>query len=78
LDFVRHSFACHSFVKLADDGLDLYCSWPYLSAYLGRQSLEATEQYVRLTAQLYPELLKDADRLYVDILPNINNKQNQK
>jgi integrase len=74
---VRHSFSCHSFVKLADDGMDLYCSWPYLSAYLGHQSLEATEQYVRLTAQLYPELLKDADRLYVNILPNINNNQNQ-
>jgi integrase/recombinase XerD len=74
---VRHSFSCHSFVKLADEGMDLYCSWPYLSAYLGHQSLEATEQYVRLTAQLYPELLKDADRLYVNILPNINNNQNQ-
>ena len=74
---VRHSFACHSFVKLADDGVDIYCSWPYLSTYLGHQSLEATEQYVRLTAQLYPELLEDADRLYANILPNINDKQNQ-
>jgi len=75
---VRHSFACHSFVKLSDNEMDLYCSWPYLSTYLGHQSLEATEQYVRLTAQLYPELLKDADRLYADILPNINDQQNQK
>ena len=72
---VRHSFACHSFVKLSDDGMDLYCSWPYLSAYLGHQSLESTEQYVRLTAQLYPELLKDCDRLYVNILPDITNQQ---
>jgi integrase/recombinase XerD len=71
---VRHSFACHSFVKLADDGIDIYSSWPYLSTYLGHQSLEATEQYVRLTTQLYPELLKDADRLYADILPNITDK----
>lgn len=68
---IRHSFACHSFVKLADDGQDLYCSWPYLSTYLGHQSLEATEQYIRLTSQMYPELLKDTDGLYVDILPNI-------
>ncbi len=68
---IRHSFACHSFVKLADDGQDLYCSWPYLSTYLGHQSLEATEQYIRLTSQMYPELLKDTEGLYVDVLPDI-------
>lgn len=70
---IRHSFACHSFVKLSDEGMDLYCSWPYLSTYLGHQSLESTEHYVRLTAQMYPELLKDTDRLYVNVLPDINN-----
>jgi integrase/recombinase XerD len=73
---IRHSFASHSFVKLADDGMDLYCSWPYLSIYLGHKSLQSTEKYVRLTAQMYPELLKDADRLYVDVFPD-NNLCNQ-
>lgn len=68
---IRHSFACHSFVKLSDEGLDLYCSWPYLSTYLGHQSLESTEQYIRLTSQMYPELLKDTDGLYVEVLPDI-------
>lgn len=68
---IRHSFACHSFLKLSDEGVDLYCSWPYLSTYLGHQSLESTEQYIRLTSQMYPELLKDTDRLYVDVLPDI-------
>ncbi len=73
---IRHSFAYHSFVKLSDDGMDLYCSWPYLCTYLGHQSLESTEQYVRLTSQLYPELLRDSDKMYVDILPDITNQQN--
>ncbi len=68
---IRHSFACHSFLKLSDEGVDLYCSWPYLSTYLGHQSLESTEQYIRLTSQMYPELLKDTDGLYVDVLPDI-------
>jgi len=75
---IRHTFACHSFLKLSDEGVDLYCSWPYLSTYLGHQSLESTEQYIRLTSQMYPELLKDTDGLYVDILPDIaaiNEKQ---
>jgi integrase len=68
---IRHTFACHSFLKLSDEGMDLYCSWPYLSTYLGHQSLESTEQYIRLTSKMYPELLKDTDELYVDILPDI-------
>lgn len=68
---VRHSAACHSFVKLSDEGLDLYCSWPYLSTYLGHQSLEATEQYIRMTSQMFPELLKHTDHFSVEILPDI-------
>jgi len=68
---IRHTFACHSFLKLSDEGVDLYCSWPYLSTYLGHQSLESTEQYIRLTSQMFPELLRDTDGLYVDILPDI-------
>ena len=68
---LRHTFACHSFAGLMRNGEDLYCSWPYLSAYLGHQSFRATEQYIRLTEQLYPELLKDTEQVYVDVLPNI-------
>ncbi len=72
---VRHTFACHSFLKLSDEGVDLYCSWPYLSTYLGHRSLESTEQYIRMTSQMYPELLRETDGLYVDILPDIPTKK---
>lgn len=75
---IRHTFACHSFVKLSDEGLDLYCSWPYLSTYLGHQSLQSTEQYIRLTAQIYPELLRSTEGLHVDVLPNITLNTNDK
>ena len=68
---IRHTFACHSFLKLSDEGMNLYCSWPYLSTYLGHQSLESTEQYIRMTSQMYPELLRETDGLYVDIIPDI-------
>lgn len=73
---LRHSFACHSFLKLSDEGVDLYCAWPYLSTYLGHRSLGSTEQYIRLTAQMYPALLKDTENLYIDILPNLTPKTN--
>lgn len=73
---IRHSFSCHSFMKLVNDGMNLYCSWPYLSTYLGHQSLRATEQYIRLTQQLHPELIRDAEKMYIDILPNILDNTN--
>ncbi len=34
---------------MSDSELDLYYALPFLSTYLGHQSLEATEKYVRLT-----------------------------
>jgi integrase len=71
---IRHTFACHCFVKLADEGVDLYCSWPYLSTYLGHQSLEATEQYIRLTSQMYPDLLNQTEGVHVDVLPSTSFK----
>lgn len=73
----RHCMACHSFIKLASEGMDLYCSWPYLSTYLGHQSLRATEQYIRLSEQLYPEILKGTESLYIDILPGLYSTQTE-
>lgn len=72
---IRHSFACHSFIKLSDDGMDLYCSWPYLSTYLGHESLSMTERYIRFTEQIYPELLKNTAGLYVNIISENSNLQ---
>lgn len=74
---LRHSMACHSFIKLANGRMDLYCSWPYLPTYLGHQSLRATEQYIRLSEQMYPELLKGTESLYVDILPGLYSTQTE-
>lgn len=73
---LRHSFACHAFLKMStEEDMDLYCSWPYLSAYLGHQSLEATEKYIRLTEQTYPELFKNKNRVHVDVIPSIQNQK---
>ena len=55
---LRHTFAVHSLVKMAKSGLNLYYALPLLSTFLGHKSLKATEQYVRLTTEMYPELLE--------------------
>jgi len=54
---LRHTFACHSLVAMTESGMDLYSSLPILSTYLGHQTLESTDKYVRLTAEMYPDIL---------------------
>jgi integrase/recombinase XerD len=70
---LRHSFAVTSLAKMAESGVDLYTSLPVLSTYLGHQSLSSTNTYVRLTAEMYPSLLKDVDMVCLNVFPNVEN-----
>jgi integrase len=70
---LRHTFAVHSLVQMAKSGLDLYYSLPLLSTFLGHKSLGATNDYVRLTAEMYPDLLKDQKGIGTYVFPLSNN-----
>lgn len=70
---IRHAFSCHSLANMAESGVDLYTSLPVLSTYLGHQTLSSTNRYVRLTAAMYPGLLKDVDMICLNVFPNIEN-----
>lgn len=70
---LRHTFSVHALAGMAESGIDLYCSLPILSTYLGHQSLEATNAYVRLTAEMYPGLLKDVDFICLNVFPKTSN-----
>jgi len=66
---LRHTFAVNSLASMAQAGLDLYVSLPILSNYLGHQTIESTEHYVRLTASHYPDLIKDVDLICMNVFP---------
>lgn len=66
---LRHTAACHSLVALSESGLDLHCSLPILATYLGHRTLESTEKYVRLTAEIYPDLLKKEEDVCAYVFP---------
>jgi site-specific recombinase XerD len=55
---LRHTFCVHSLQSFCSRGFDPYCFLPWLSAYVGHKSIQATQQYLRLTAEAYPELTK--------------------
>jgi integrase len=65
----RHTFAVHSLQKMADDGMDLYCALPVLSAYLGHTCVSSTEKYLRLTKEMHGRLLDQIKQSYGEIVP---------
>lgn len=67
----RHSFSVHSLANMAEHGLDLYYCLPLLSKYLGHKSLAATDNYVRLTADMYPKLMNDVNQICAFIFPEV-------
>jgi len=69
---LRHTFSVHSLATMSKSGLDLYHSLPILSTYLGHQSLEATDRYVRLTSEMYPDLIKKSSDICSSVFPVIN------
>lgn len=70
---LRHTFAVTSLANMAEAGIDLYVSLPILSNYLGHRSLEATNHYVRLTAGMFPDLIRKADTVCFDVFPQYRN-----
>lgn len=72
---IRHAFSVHSLASMAESGLDLYYSLPILSEYLGHQSLEATEKYVRLTSEMYPGILSDVNNICSFAFPEVDSDE---
>ncbi|MET4084247.1 integrase/recombinase XerD [Pedobacter sp. UYP30] len=70
---LRHTFAVTALATMAESGIDLYVSLPILSNYLGHGSLGATNHYVRLTASMFPDLIKDVDMICLDVFPKYRN-----
>lgn len=54
---IRHTMAVHSLMKMVREGKDINCALPILSVFLGHKSLKGTEAYVRLTRDMYPDII---------------------
>lgn len=67
---LRHSFCVHSLRKLYLAGIDLYCTLPVLSVYVGHKSISATQYYLRLTADMYPDICSRIEKEFGQIIPS--------
>jgi site-specific recombinase XerD len=55
---LRHTACCHSLANLASKGRDVYCSLPLMTTFMGHKKVMGTEHYLRLTQEMYPELIR--------------------
>ena len=68
---LRHVFCVHTLAKLVKDGVDLYVALPILAVYIGHTSVRATQRYVRLTVEAYPELIERISQTCAYVLPEV-------
>lgn len=67
----RHTFCVHRLKYWVLSGNELTNLVPYLAAYLGHVDFRGTEYYLRLTADLYPELVLILDQAHGYVIPKL-------
>jgi len=66
---LRHTFSVRCLKKWILSGKDLNAALPVLSAYLGHKGLNGTQKYLRLTADMYPDIVKTMELRFGDTVP---------
>ncbi|MEG6521783.1 tyrosine-type recombinase/integrase [Desulfotomaculum sp. 1211_IL3151] len=67
----RHTFAVHCLRNWVREGRDLTTALPYLSTYMGHVGSRSTQYYLRLTAELYPDIVLGLDAAYDWMIPEV-------
>ena len=67
----RHAYACHCLKKWVLQGKDLNAYFPVLKTYMGHFTFEDTAYYLRLTADVYPDISIRLEGSYPDIIPSV-------
>lgn len=66
---LRHTFAVHSLQKLTQDGKPSQAALPILMTYIGHKSVDATSRYIHLSAESYPDLIKQTEAVFGSLIP---------
>ena len=66
---LRHTYSVHCLKHWVLEGKDLTNLLPYLSAYLGHADFRGTQYYLRLTADLYPDIIQKTEAALGYLIP---------
>lgn len=67
----RHSYAVHCLKRWVEQGKDLMAYLPVLKTYMGHDSFEGTAYYLRLTADVFPNITAKLEAQFPDIIPQL-------
>lgn len=68
---LRHTFCVNSFVKLCESGKDIYNAMLILMTYMGHQSIAATNKYVRVVENMFPQIVKQMEATNNEVFPEM-------
>ena len=74
LHCLRHVFAFRSFAQAEREGRHLDETIPYLSIYLGHESLAETEKYLKFSNELFPESIDAFGNYMRGLLPEVDDE----
>jgi integrase/recombinase XerD len=71
---LRHTFAVHRLEAWYRAGEDIGALLPVLSAYLGHEDIAGTQRYLRLTSEIFPDIVERLERYTGHIIPQATEK----
>jgi len=71
MDF-RHTYAVHCLKKWSEQGQNLAVYLPILQTYMGHDSFQDTAYYLRLTADVFPDITLKLEGRYPGIIPELD------
>ena len=74
LHCMRHVFAFKSFRHTEKLGVSMTDSVPFLSIYLGHDSLNETEKYLKFSSEVYPETTELFGTFIKELLPEVDHE----
>ena len=67
---LRHTFAVHCLKKWVDKNMNINSLLPVLSTYMGHKSMSSVNKYLRLTADVYPNITNSIEKYFGYIIPD--------
>ena len=73
----RHTFAVHCLKRWSEQGHDLLVYLPILKTYMGHESFRDTAYYLRMTAEVFPEITLKMEQQFPDLIPEVGGFVNE-
>jgi integrase len=68
---LRHTFAVCCLRKFVSEGMDILAALPVLSTYMGHETVLNTQCYLRLTADVFPEITELMGNVYTNLFSEV-------